>query len=143
VINVSIEENKALVRSGLEEIVNKGNIDAVDKFFAVDGIDHTAPPGSPPGFAFMKQLNNMLFAAFPDIQVNIEDLIAEGDKVVCRFTANGTHKGEFMGMPPTGKRFTITEIRIYRIAGGKCVEHWGLVDRMGMTQQLSDKQPMG
>lgn len=78
-----------------------------------------------------------------DNRVIIEDLIAEGDKVVCRFTASGTHQGEFMGIPPTEKRVTIMEIRIYRIIGGKIVECWGLFDQMGLMQQLGVKQPMG
>ena len=78
----------------------------------------------------------MAHAASPDTRVTIEDLIAEGDKVVCRFTASGTHQGEFMGIPPTGKQFTIMEIRIYRITGWKIVECWGLFDEMGMMRQL-------
>lgn len=139
---MSIKENKALIRRYLDEF-NKGNLNAVNEFLAVDGIDHSVPPGTPPGFGWMKQLNSMVLAAFPDVRVTVEDLIAEGDKVMCRFTASGTQQGEFMGIPPKGRRFTITEIRIYRIAGGKIVEHWGLIDRMGMNQQLSDKQPTG
>ncbi len=78
-----------------------------------------------------------------DNRVIIEDLIAEGDKVVCRFTASGIHQGEFMGIPPTEKRVTIMEIRIYRIIGGKIVECWGLFDQMGLMQQLGVKQSMG
>lgn len=78
-----------------------------------------------------------------DNRVIIEDLIAEGDKVVFRFTASGTHQGEFMGIPPTEKRVTIMEIRIYRIIGGKIVECWGLFDQMGLMQQLGVKQSMG
>ena len=138
-----LEENKALIRRSLEEIWNKGNHDAIDEFYAVDGIDHNAPPGSPPGFDFMKHFHNTIHVAFSDTRVTVEDLIAEGDKVVCRFTASGTQKGEFMGIPPTGRRFTITEIRIYRIVGGKIVECWGLFDQMGLMQQLGDKQPTG
>ncbi len=140
---MSIEENKALIRRSLEEIWNKGNHDATDTFYAVDGIDHNAPPGSPPGFGFMKQFHTMVFAAFSDVRVNVKDFIAEGDKVVCRFTASGTHQGEFMGIPPTGKQFTIMEIRIYRVVGGKIVECWGLFDQMGMMQQLGAIPPMG
>jgi predicted ester cyclase len=78
-----------------------------------------------------------------DNRVIIEDLIAEGDKVVCRFTASGTHQGEFMGIPPTEKRVTIMKIHIYRIIGGKIVECWGLFDQMGLMQQLGVKQSMG
>jgi len=139
---MSIEENKALIRRSLEEIWNKGNLDAVDKFYAVDGIDHNAPPGSPPGFDFMKQFHSIILPAVPDIRVTVDDFIAEGDKVVCRFTASGTQQGEFMGIPPTGKQFTIMEIRIYRINGGKIVECWGLFDEMGMMRQLGVIPPM-
>jgi steroid delta-isomerase-like uncharacterized protein len=133
---MSVEENKSLIYHYLEEVFNKGNLDAVDDFFAVDGIDHNAPPGSPHGFEFMKQFHNMTHAAFSDLRVNVEDFIAEGDKVVCRFMASGTHRGEFMGFPPTGKQFKIMEIRIYRIADGKIVECWGIFDQMGMMRQL-------
>ena len=140
---MSIAENKALIRRYFEEVWNKGNLDAVDKFYALDGIDHNAPPGSPPGFDFMKQFHIMVRAAFPDTQITVEDLIAEGDKVVCRFTASGTQQGEFMGISPTGKQFTIMEIRIYRIVGGKIVECWGLFDQMGMMQQLGVIPPLG
>ena len=87
---MSIAENKALIRRYFEEVWNKGNLDAVDKFYALDGIDHNAPPGSPPGFDFMKQFHIMVRAAFPDARITVEDLIAEGNKVVCRFTASGT-----------------------------------------------------
>lgn len=78
-----------------------------------------------------------------DNRVIIEDLIAEGDKVVCRFTASGTHQGEFMGIPLTEKRVTIMEIRIYSIIDGKIVECWGFFDQMGLMQQLGVKQSMG
>jgi predicted ester cyclase len=73
----------------------------------------------------------------------LEDLIAEGDKVVGRFTASGTQQGEFMDIPPTGKPFTLMEIRIYRINNGKIVECWGLFDQMGLMQQLGAIPPVG
>jgi predicted ester cyclase len=136
---MSIEENKALIHRYYEEVWNKGNHDATDTFFATDGIDHNAPPGSPPGFVFMKQFHAMARAAFPDIRITVEDLIAEGDKVVGRFTASGTQQGEFMDIPPTGKPFT----RIYRINNGKIVECWGLFDQMGLMQQLGAIPPVG
>ena len=139
---MSIEENKALIHRYLEEVQNKGNFDAVDKFFAVDGIDHNAPPDSPPGLGFIKQVHTIVRAAFPDVRVTIRDFIAEGDKVVCRFTAYGTHQGEFMDIPPTGKQFTMMEICIYRIKSGKIVECWGLFYEMGMMRQLGVIPPM-
>lgn len=140
---MSVEENKDLIRRYVEEIWDKGNHDAIDTFFATDGIDHNAPPGTPPGWDFMKQFHTMAHAAIPDLQLTVEELIAEGDKVVGRFTASGTQQGEFMGIPPTGKPFTIMEIRISRIVGGKIVEQWGLHDQMGLMQQLGAIPPMG
>jgi predicted ester cyclase len=139
---MSLEENKALIRRAVEEIWNKGNHDAIDTFYAVDGIDHGAPPGSPPGFELFKQFHTLVCAAFSDIQLTVEDLIAEGDKVVGRFTASGTQVGEFMGIPSTGKSFTMMEIRISRIVDGKIVEGWGLFDQMGLMQQLGAIPPM-
>ena len=78
----------------------------------------------------------LLFAAFPDIQYTVEALLAEGDKVVVRWTARGTHTGELMGIPPTGKQVTVTGVNIGRVANGRIVEEWGEFDMMGMMQQL-------
>ncbi len=78
----------------------------------------------------------MLVAAFPDLHTDTEELIAEGDKVVQRFTVSGTDKGGFMGAPPTGKHYKVTGISIFRIANGKIVEHWGVFDQAGVLQQL-------
>jgi predicted ester cyclase len=78
----------------------------------------------------------MYLTAFPDLHLTIEDLIAEGDKVVDRQTARGTHQGTFMGIPPTGKQITVTAMNISRIVGGKIVEHWVELDTLGMLQQL-------
>jgi predicted ester cyclase len=95
----------------------------------------------------MKQFHTMVHAAIPDLQLTVEDLIAEdliaeGDKVVGRFTASGTQQGEFMDIPPTGKPFTLMEIRISRIVGRKIVEQWGLFDQMGLMQQLGAIPPI-
>ncbi len=133
---MSVEENKALLRRCMEEVLNKRNLDAVDEFYAVDFVDHNAPPGTPPGIGGIKQIYTMIHTAFADIHITIEDMVAEDDRVVLRFTARGTHKGELMGIAPTGRQFTVMEIRIYRIAGGKIVEHWGLLDQLGLMQQL-------
>ena len=133
---MSAQENKALVRRYIEEVHNKGNLYAVEEFFAVDSIDHNALPGTPSGLSGMKQTHAIIHTAFANINVSIEDMVAEGDKVVVRFTASGIHKGEFMGISTTGRQFTIMEIRIYRIAAGKIVEHWGLLDQTDLLQQL-------
>ena len=133
---MSEEENKNLVRRYYEESFYQGRQDILHEFVSSDFIDHTPSPGMPPGIEGMKLIHSMVHNAFHDIHVDIDDLIAEGDKIVARFTVSGSHKGEFMGMSPTGKKTSIMEIRIYRIEGRKIVEHWGLLDQGTMMQQL-------
>jgi steroid delta-isomerase-like uncharacterized protein len=134
---MSAEQNKAVVRQMVEEVFNRGDTSLVDKFLAPDFVEHEElPPGIPRNREGVKQLTAMFRGAFPDFKATIDDLIAEGDKVVIRQTWSGTHKGEFMGIPPTGKRVSFGVIDIIRVAGDKFVEHWGQMDSMGMMQQL-------
>ena len=130
------EENKAKMRRLIDEGFNQGNLGVVDELIAPDAVDHNLPPGIGPGAEGLKQLITMFRTAFPNMHLATEDVIAEGDKVVARSTIRGTHKGEFMGIAPTGKQVTISGIDIVRSEGGKMVEHWGLTDDMGMMQQL-------
>ena len=130
------EENKALARRLFEDIWNKGNLDAFDEIYAPDIVNHTLPPGIPQGIEGNKMFTKMYLTAFPDTKMTIDLQIAEGDKVVTRWHAQGTHKGELMGIPATGKQATVTGIVIDRIAGGRIVESWGEFDQMGMMQQL-------
>lgn len=138
---MSVEENKALLRRGWEEILNKGNINALDQFYAENFVDHNAFPGIPPGIEGMRQTYNIIFSALTNIHVTIDDMVAEEDKIVVRVTANGIHTGEFMGIPATGNRISVMEIRIYRIADGKIVEHWGLMDTASLMQQIGSAPP--
>lgn len=133
---MSVEKNKALLRCYVEEVLNKRNVNAVDKSFATNCVDHTAPSGTPPGINGIKQLLAATLEAFPNLHVTIEDIIAERDKVVSRFTGRGTHRTKFLGVAPTGRELTLMQINIDRIAGGKIVEHWGLDDQMELMQQL-------
>ena len=130
------EENKALFRRFMDEVVSKRNVDAIDDFMSADYIEHNPPPGMEPGAAGMKQMMGMFFSAFPDLNTTVEQLVAEGDKVVGMMTTTGTHRGEFMGIPPSGKKVSFTEFHMVRIINGKAVEHWGLSDDMAMMQQL-------
>jgi steroid delta-isomerase-like uncharacterized protein len=131
------EQNKALVRQLVEEGINQGNIRVIDELLIPDFVEHEElPPGIPPGREAPKVLFTMLRSAFPDLKATIEHLIAEGDEVVLHMTWTGTHKGEFMGIPPTGKSISINVIDILGIAEGKFVEHWGVMDSMAMMQQL-------
>lgn len=140
---MSTEDNEALVRRLYEEVFNRGDLSTVDGLLAADYIDHTALPGTSPGPEGLKQFISMFRAAFPDLHFTIEDMIAAGDTVVVRQTYRGTHEGDLMGIPPTGKQVTITSIDIGRFAGGKLVEHWGATDSLGLLQQLGVVPPMG
>ena len=130
------EENKAAVRRLVREVVNGGDFGAFEQLVAPDFVAHSAPPGAPPTRETLRHLIEGFRAAFPDLETTEEDLVAEGDKVVVRLTYTGTHRGEFWGIPPTGKGFTITSVELYRIADGKVVESWVGSDRLGLLQQL-------
>jgi len=134
---MSTEANKAIVRRIYEEIFNKRNLALVDELTAPDSINHEAPPGvAPTGPEGIKQVVQMLTSAFPDHHMTIEDMVAEGDKVVVRTTFSGTHQGAFMGIPPTSKRFSQSQIHIVRVVDGKVTEHQAVRDDLGMMQQL-------
>ena len=130
------EANKALFRRFIQEVINDKNTDKMDILIGETWLDHNPPPGAAPGVEGMKQMMGMFFAAFPDLNVTIDQLIAEGDIVVGRMTNTGTHQGDLMGIAPTGKRVTFSEIHMVRIENGKAVEHWGNIDDLGMMQQL-------
>jgi len=134
---MSTEDHKALIRRLIEEGWNQGNLATLDEIMAPNLVDHSPMvPNLSPGFEGYKQFVVTSRTACPDFWVTIEDLIAEGDKVVMRITCGGTHQGAWLGIPPTGKQFAETGIYIFRIAGGKVVERWGNQDDLGMLQQL-------
>jgi predicted ester cyclase len=131
-----VAANKALMHRVYEEGFSQNNLDVLDELIASDFTDHNPNPGQGPGLEGLKQFISSMHTALPDLQVNVEDMIAEGDKVVARLRISGTHQGEFMGIAPTGNQVTFTGIDILRIADGKVVEHWGNVDELGMLRQL-------
>jgi len=133
---MSTEVNKASMRRFYDEVFNKKHRVAIDEFIDPNQVDHAAPPGTPGGLEGAKQTVTMYLTAFPDLYFTVEDLIAEGDKVVARLTTRGTQQGVFMGIPPTGKHATVTAIDINRMAGGKSIEHWLEMDTLGLLQQL-------
>jgi predicted ester cyclase len=136
--SVSMEENKALTRRVIEEANSKGNLDMVDEFIASDYVLHTptAPTGEVRGTEGYKQLISMQRSAAPDLNFTVEDQIAEGENVVTRYSASGTHQEEFMDAAPTGNQVTTTGIVISRIVDGKIVEEWFEWDVLGLMQQL-------
>ena len=140
---MSAEEKKAIVRRFFEELWNQGKLDVADEIFATDYIFHEPVAGEVRGPEGFKQFVSMYRIAFPDLQFRIEDQIAEGDKIVTRWTATGTHKGELMGISPTSVQVTVTGIGIARTDGGKIVEFWDNYDALGMLQQLGVVPPLG
>lgn len=133
---MSTEENKTLIRRYIEEVWGKGDFAAERELVAADIVDHNPIPGFPPGLEGHHQTIAMLRNAFPDGTNTLEDVIVEGDMIADRHTFRGTHKGEFFGIPPTGKQVTFTGIEITRIANGKIVETWHQEDLVGVMQQL-------
>ena len=135
---MSTEDNKALTRRFFQEFWDQKNLSVADELMATDHVDHTpgSPPGLPPGPEGFKQFASVYFAAFPDLRLTIEDMVAEGDEVVTRWTSHATHTGNFIGIPPTGKSASITGITINCIVEGKSVETWTNFDMLGLLQQL-------
>jgi steroid delta-isomerase-like uncharacterized protein len=134
---MAAEENKALTRRVIEEIFTEGNLDLADDLIAPDCVNHDpAMPEEVHGIEGFKELVRMYRSAFPDLHVEVEDQVAEGDKVATRWTASGTHDGELAGIPATGNWVEITGMEISRISGGKIAEVCINSDDMGMMQQL-------
>jgi steroid delta-isomerase-like uncharacterized protein len=133
---MSVEQNRALTRRFYEEVVNGGNLNMIDELVSPDFVDHEALSGLAAGREGVKQFFSMLRIAFPDLRMNVEDLIAEGDKVVARSTMTGTHRGEFAGIVATGKTVNVSAIDIVRFADGKLAEHWGVTDTASLMEQL-------
>ena len=135
---MTFETNKTVVRRLFDEVWNKGNLALLNEIIARDHAN-TGPgtlPGLPTGPEGTKQLVTVYRNAFPDVRFTIDEQIAEGDKVVTRWTAHGTHKGELVGIPATGKSSTVTGITVDRIENGKIAENWAIFDQFGMMQQL-------
>jgi steroid delta-isomerase-like uncharacterized protein len=132
------EENKALVRRYFEEIWDKANLELIDELFTTNFVRHgpSATEGEVRGLEGFKGLVSMYRSAFPDLRVPIEDLMAEGDRVVTRWTARGTHQGELMGNAPTGNQVTVTGIIVDRISEGQIEEEWVDYDTLHLMQQI-------
>jgi steroid delta-isomerase-like uncharacterized protein len=136
--SIMSEQNKALARRSIEEIWNQGKLAVIDQLVASDATFHdpSVPGGKFTGPQGMKQFVQIYRGAFPDLRLTINDQIAEGEEVVTRWTATGTHSGELMGIAPTNKRATVTGVDIDRYQGGKVVEAWASYDMLGLLQQL-------
>jgi steroid delta-isomerase-like uncharacterized protein len=133
---MSAEENEALIREMIEEVWCKGDLAAVDLYFAIDYVDHAPLPRQAPGSVGYKEAVATIRSAFPDLHLTLEDILCEGDKVALHYTMQGTHRGQFIGIPPTGKSVSVTGMINARIAEGKVVERWANVDTLGLMKQL-------
>jgi predicted ester cyclase len=130
-------KNIAAVKRFYDEVMGKGNLKLIDELVADSFVEHYAPdPNTPANKAGLTQTMTMFRAAFPDLQVTVDDIIAKGDKVWAYGTMRGTNKGEFAGMPATGKKIEAKFFDIVRFVNGKAVEHWGLNDDYTMMMQL-------
>jgi steroid delta-isomerase-like uncharacterized protein len=139
---MSIDENKALVRRFFDLGPSRGDLRAADGLLADDFILHV-PLACSPGILGMNEVISACRAAFEHLDVTVEDMVAEGDRVAARFTARGIHRGAFMGLPATGRNITMTGIEIFRIENGKIAELWGEADLLGLMRQLGILLPLG
>ena len=133
---MSAEDNKAIVRR-FWGVWEEGNIGLVDDLLSPDNVNHS--PGStdqPEGPEGVRAVVTMFRSGMPDLRVIIEDMIAQGDKVAVRYTLEGTHEGELVGVPPTGQRLSIKSISVEQVSDGKIREHWRITDSLDMMQQL-------
>lgn len=133
---MSAEQLKVAAQNFIEKGLNQKDLSAFEAYFSPELTDHALPPGLPSGLEGRKMFGSALVAAFPDLHVEVEDLVTDGGKVVTRYSVRGTHKGELMGIPPTGRQVSIGGIAIDRFENGRSIEHWEYYDQMGMMQQL-------
>ena len=129
-------ENKVVVTNFVEEVINQGHLERADDLVAVDFVELDPLPGQQQGREGLKQVISAFRAAFPDIHWVIEEMIGEGEKVFSRFTWHGTHRGEFFGVPATGRQITVKGMVIDRVVAGKMAESRILMDGLSMMRQL-------
>ena len=140
---MSEKENKALVNAFVEEVWNRKNLAAVDKYFAPDHIEHDlARPDWTGGREDARQAIADFTSAFPDCHVTYDDVLAEGDRVAVRLSCRATHKGEFMGVGPTGRAVAFGGLSIIRLSSGRIVEIWEIIDSPGLIRQIRAAPPL-
>lgn len=141
------ERNKACVRKLIEEVINTGRLDRCDRYLAADRVDYQdygLPPRAADGHDGFKMVVGVFREAFPDLHLEIEFMIAEGERLMCHISTTGTQSGPFMGMAPTGKTFKVSSSDIFRFNDeGKVAAHWGVFDTLGMMVQLGLMAPPG
>lgn len=133
--------NNNIVRGFIEEVLNRGNIDEAGRFFWENMVEQVPLPGQGPGLAGLKDVVRGMRAAFPDMHWTVEEQIAEGEKVVTRFEWSGTHRGEFLGVPATGRAVKVWGMVIDRLEGGKIMDTRIIMDALGLMMQLGAFPP--
>jgi steroid delta-isomerase-like uncharacterized protein len=131
-----IEQNKAVYRRFIQEVFNEGRLDMLEQLLSPSYIYQDAPPGTPPNADGIRQVVTNARTAFPDLNVTIEDMVGEGDKVCARLTTRGTHKGVFFDIPPTGKTISMKGMTMIHFVDGRMVASWVLNDVVGLMNQL-------
>lgn len=134
--DATTKANLEVVSRFIEEFKNKANQEIVDELMSPDFVHHLTDPRLPEGREAIKLLGQSIVAGFPDVHASVQDLLADGDKVIERTQTSATHAGEFNGIPPTGRQAGWTEMHIYRLEGGKIVEMWPEIDLLGLLVQL-------
>jgi len=133
---MSTEDNKAIARRFVDEVLNKHDSGAIDQLFAADCVNHTPQPGVPPTRDGINRFFSTFFSAFPDLQASINDQVAEDNKVMTYINLKGTQKGDFLGVPGTDNYVEINEVVITHLANGKIVAYWVIFDRLSLMQQM-------
>lgn len=140
---MSLEDNKAVLRRLFDEVSNAKNLEVLDEIIVEDSVDHGSFPGMPnTGPDAYKAVYAASHAGFSDFHMRVHDMVAEGDNVAVRATVSGTNDGEFMGMPPTGRRISIEAVEIFEVKEGKITGRWGTPDRATLMEQLGLAPPM-
>jgi steroid delta-isomerase-like uncharacterized protein len=133
---MGIDENKALIRRVFDEVWNRGNLALIEELFAADYRRHGTSPDKPRGPEGERQHRAAFLAAFPDLVITAEDVVAEGDRVAVRYTWRGTYQGTWPGIPGTGQPVTMAGIAIHRVVAGKITDLWVVGDELGLLRQL-------
>jgi steroid delta-isomerase-like uncharacterized protein len=132
---------KELARRWFSEVMSEGKAEVIDELCSQDFVDHNPLPGTSPDLAGIKDFVAQIRAAFPDLQMTADDLIVEGDRLAVRSTMRGTHEGDFMGIPATGKKVEVSNFDFVRFESDQAAEHWGAIDTDALMEQLGVAPP--
>jgi steroid delta-isomerase-like uncharacterized protein len=127
---------KALAQRWFAEVMNEGKVEVIDELCSQDFVDHDPLPGTSPDFAGLKDFVAQVRSAFPDLETTVDDTIVEGDRIAVRSTFRGTHEGDFMGIPASGKKVEVSNYDFVRFENDQAVEHWGTIDSAALMEQI-------